>query len=99
MNDLLPQRDGDGYLRDIRQWTPQIGLAMAQADDFPIDQQMWDQVMFVRSYYQKTDKVPSIRQFIKAIKADKKELFRMWKNGPLKPITKYGGMPKPTGCV
>jgi hypothetical protein len=23
----------------------------------------------------------------------------MWMTGPMKPITKYGGLPKPTGCV
>ena len=35
----------------------------------------------------------------KLINEDQKELFRIWMTGPMKPITKYGGMPKPTGCV
>jgi len=26
-------------------------------------------------------------------------MFKMWMTGPMKPITKYGGLPKPTGCV
>jgi len=26
-------------------------------------------------------------------------MFKMWLTGPMKPITKYGGLPKPTGCV
>jgi len=26
-------------------------------------------------------------------------MFKMWMSGPMKPITKYGGLPKPTGCV
>ncbi|MGB5409136.1 MAG: hypothetical protein WBN43_20425 [Thiogranum sp.] len=26
-------------------------------------------------------------------------MFKMWRSGPMKPITKYGGLPKPTGCV
>ena len=30
---------------------------------------------------------------------DKKEMFKVWMTGPMKPITKYGGLPKPTGCV
>ena len=30
---------------------------------------------------------------------DKKDLFKLWTTGPMKPITKYGGLPKPTGCV
>ena len=30
---------------------------------------------------------------------DQKDVFNLWMTGPMKPITKYGGMPKPTGCV
>ncbi|MEN8213381.1 MAG: TusE/DsrC/DsvC family sulfur relay protein, partial [Pseudomonadota bacterium] len=30
---------------------------------------------------------------------DKKVLFDVWNTGPMKPISKYGGLPKPTGCV
>ena len=43
--------------------------------------------------------VPPIRKFAKYIGQDQKEVFKMWKTGPMKPITKYGGLPKPTGCV
>ena len=28
----LPERDGDGYLVDMNDWTPEIGRAMAAAD-------------------------------------------------------------------
>lgn len=99
MNSNIPPRDGDGYLLDMRVWTPEIAAEMAAADGFNITDEMWNQIALVRSYYQKTDSVPTIRQFLKVVDGDKKELFRMWSNGPLKPITKYGGMPKPTGCV
>jgi len=26
-------------------------------------------------------------------------LYDAWKTGPMKQIAKYGGLPKPTGCV
>jgi len=26
-------------------------------------------------------------------------MFKLWMTGRMKPITKYGGLPKPTGCV
>jgi len=95
----IPERDGDGYLTDMRGWTPEIGRAMAQVDGFKIDDEMWKQIDLARAIYQKTDAVPPIRKFIKFIGADKKEIFKMWTTGPMKPITKYGGLPKPTGCV
>jgi tRNA 2-thiouridine synthesizing protein E len=43
--------------------------------------------------------VPPIRTFSKYVGIDKKILFKEWLTGPMKPITKYGGMPQPTGCV
>ena len=95
----IPERDGDGYLTDMRGWTPEIGRAMAEVDGFNIDDEMWKQIDLARAIYQKTDAVPPIRKFIKFIGADKKEIFKMWTTGPMKPITKYGGLPKPTGCV
>jgi tRNA 2-thiouridine synthesizing protein E len=43
--------------------------------------------------------VPPIRTFAKYVGIDKGKLFKEWLTGPLKPITKYGGLPQPTGCV
>jgi tRNA 2-thiouridine synthesizing protein E len=99
MTTQLPERDGDGYLTDMGAWTPEIGRAMADADNFPISDDMWNQINLARDIYLKTDSVPPIRKFIKFIGADKKEIFKQWNTGPMKPITKYGGLPKPTGCV
>ncbi len=95
----LPDRDGDGYLTDMSQWTPEIGRAMAEADGIELDDAKWDQIVKAREYYEEFNVVPPIRKFAKHIGADKKEMFSMWMTGPMKPITKYGGLPKPTGCV
>ena len=95
----LPERDGDGYLLDMNDWTPEIGRAMAEADGVELDDVKWEQIMKAREYYEDQRVVPPIRKFAKYIKADQKELFKMWMSGPMKPITKYGGLPKPTGCV
>lgn len=95
----LPERDGDGYLVDMNGWTPEIGRAMAQADDYELDDSKWEQILKARQYYEENNVVPPIRKFAKYLDADKKEMFKLWMSGPMKPITKYGGLPKPTGCV
>ena len=95
----LPNRDGDGYLLDMNAWSPEIGRAMAEADGVELDEVKWEQVMKARNYYDEHSTVPPIRKFAKYLGEDKKELFRLWMTGPMKPITKYGGLPKPTGCV
>ncbi|MBA3023051.1 MAG: TusE/DsrC/DsvC family sulfur relay protein [Gammaproteobacteria bacterium] len=95
----LPARDGDGYLVDMSDWTEEIGRAMAEADGYELTDKKWQQIMKAREYYEEFTSVPPIRKFAKYIDEDQKDVFELWMTGPMKPITKYGGMPKPTGCV
>ena len=95
----IPPRDGDGYLLDMNQWTPEIGRAMAAADGVELDDKKWEQILKAREYYEEYSVVPPIRKFAKYIGENQKDMFKLWMTGPMKPITKYGGLPKPTGCV
>lgn len=95
----LPERDGDGYLIEPDMWTPEIARAMAETDGVEIDDVKWEQILKAREYFDENGVVPPIRKFSKYLGADQKDMFKMWMTGPMKPITKYGGLPKPTGCV
>ena len=95
----IPPRDGDGYLTDMNAWTPEIARAMAEEDGIELDDVKWNQIMKAREYYEEHAVVPPIRKFAKFLGEDQKEIFKLWLTGPMKPITKYGGLPKPTGCV
>jgi len=95
----LPERDGDGYLVDSSVWTSEIARAMAQVDSVELDDSKWQQILKARDYYEEHAVVPPIRKFSKYMGEDQKAMFKMWMTGPMKPITKYGGLPKPTGCV
>ncbi|MDD3518660.1 MAG: TusE/DsrC/DsvC family sulfur relay protein [Chromatiales bacterium] len=95
----IPERDGDGYLVDRDRWTPEIAQAMAEADGVEIGGEKWEQILKAREYYEEHGVVPPIRKFAQYLEADQKAMFSLWMSGPMKPITKYGGLPKPTGCV
>jgi tRNA 2-thiouridine synthesizing protein E len=95
----LPERDGDGYLMDRDNWTPEIAKAMAEADGIDLNETKWNHILKAREYYDDFGVVPPIRKFAKHIGEDQQALFKLWMTGPMKPITKYGGLPKPTGCV
>jgi tRNA 2-thiouridine synthesizing protein E len=99
MTTEIPTRDGDGYLTNMSDWSPEIAQAMAKEDDFELNDARWEQILKAREYYEEHATVPPIRKFSKYLGADKKEMFQLWLTGPMKPITKYGGLPKPTGCV
>jgi dissimilatory sulfite reductase related protein len=92
-------RDGDGYLVDMGEWTPEIGRAMAEQDGYELNEKKWAHIMKAREYYEEFGSVLPIRKFAKHVGEDQKDIFDLWMTGPMKPITKYGGMPKPTGCV
>lgn len=95
----LPDRDGDGYLTDMNAWTPEIAKAMAEVDGVDLDEVKWGHILKAREYFEDNGVVPPIRKFAKYVGEDQKAMFQMWMTGPMKPITKYGGLPKPTGCV
>ena len=95
----IPARDGDGYLVDMSKWTPELGRLMAEVDHFELDEKKLEHIKKAREYYEEFDIVPPIRKFAKYVGEDQKDIFELWLTGPMKPITKYGGMPKPTGCV
>lgn len=95
----IPERDGDGYLIDREVWTPEIARDMASADGLELDDVRWTHIMKAREFYEEFGVVPPIRKFAKFVGEDQKDMFKLWMTGPMKPITKYGGLPKPTGCV
>jgi len=95
----IPTRDGDGYLENMSDWTPEIAKAMIQADGYELNEVKWSHIMKAREFYEEFGTVPPIRKFAKYIEQDQKKVFELWMTGPMKPITKYGGLPKPTGCV
>ena len=42
MSGDLPDRDGDGYLVSMDDWTPEIDRAMAEADGSELDDEKWE---------------------------------------------------------
>lgn len=93
------ERTGNGYLVNPDIWTKDIMFQMAEEDDFKLTESMVSQIFKAREYFSENASVPPIRKFAKVVGIDKKTLFKEWLTGPMKPITKYGGLPQPTGCV
>ena len=93
------ERTGNGYLVDPSIWTKEIMLEMAKEDNIELTDSMVKQILTAREFYNENSSVPPIRTFAKLVGIDKKVLFKEWLTGPMKPITKYGGLPQPTGCV
>jgi len=91
--------DGEGFLLNRDDWSEQIAAELAAADEFEMNDQVMGYIRAARAMFDENGVVPPIRKFAKAADVSSKELYDVFKKGPMKLICKWGGLPKPTGCV
>ena len=93
---------GNGYLVDPSIWTEEIMYELARLDDnFELTDEHVKYIRSAREVFSETQTVPPIREFAKMHGMDRKAqpLYDLFPRGPMKMITKFGGLPQPTGCV
>ena len=93
--------DGDGFLVDMTDWTPEVMHELAALDGVTLTDEHIKYIFSARELYEDYQTVPTIREFAKLHSMDRaaKPLYDLFETGPMKRIAKYGGLPKPTGCV
>jgi len=91
--------DNEGFLLNRDDWTEEVAAELAQQDEFEMNDQVMGLIREARSMYENDGVVPPIRIFAKKQGVSTKELYNIFKKGPMKLICKWGGLPKPTGCV
>ncbi len=106
LNGKTYETDEEGYLADLSQWDEDIATYMAKDDDIELSDAHWEVINFLRSYYEEYQIAPAVRVLTKAIgkklgkdKGNSKYLYQLFPYGPAKQACKFGGLPKPTGCV
>ncbi len=91
--------DGEGFLVNRDDWNEAVANELAAADEFEMTDQVMDYIRRARAMYDENGVVPPIRKFAKEVGVSSKDLYDIFKKGPMKLICKWGGLPKPTGCV
>ncbi|GAB6054402.1 TusE/DsrC/DsvC family sulfur relay protein [Magnetospira thiophila] len=91
--------DGEGYLVDRTEWNEAVGAQLAETDGYELDEDKLKFIQEARRMYDENGTVPALRKFSKEMGMDVKELYAHFPTGPMKMICKWGGLPKPTGCV
>jgi len=94
-------RDGDGFLINTSDWSEEVMYEMVKSDDMEMTDEIKMYIDKARQMYNEIGTVPAVRIFAKEFGMDRKasKLYDVFKSGPMKKIAKYGGLPKPTGCV
>lgn len=91
--------DNEGFLVNRDDWTETLAAELAHADEFEMTEQVMGFILAARAMYDNDGVVPPIRIFAKRQGLSTKDLYQVFKKGPMKLICKWGGLPKPTGCV
>jgi len=97
-----PDVDGDGFLINRDDWNEEVMRQLATLDGVTLNDEHIAYIMKAREMYEQDGTVPPIRLFAKAVgiqDRSAKELYALFETGPMKRICKWGGLPKPTGCV
>lgn len=93
------QTDNEGFLLNRDEWSVEVAKQIAETDGIDISEQQMEYIMAARKMFDDGGTVPPLRKFIKAVGISKADLFQAFHTGPMKLICKWGGLPKPTGCV
>ncbi len=91
--------DGEGFLVDRDDWSEDVARELASRDGMEVTDQIMGFINEARKMYDENGVVPPIRKFSKEMKVSTKDLYDIFQKGPMKLICKWGGLPKPTGCV
>jgi tRNA 2-thiouridine synthesizing protein E len=94
--------DGDGFLLNRNDWSEEVMHQLAASDGITLNEHHINYIIKARNMYENDGVVPPIRVFAKAVGIQDrgaKELYALFETGPMKRICKWGGLPKPTGCV
>ena len=98
---MIYEVDGDGFLINRDDWNEDFMISAAISDGLILTDAHIEYIMEARKIYDEDGTVPTIREFAKIFGMDRKAkpLYELFESGVMKRIAKYGGLPKPTGCV
>ena len=106
VNGQMVEHDEEGYITNLGDWSQDLALVIAKAEDIEMDDERWEVVNFLREYYDEYQIAPAVRVLIKAAKksmgpdkGNNKYMYELFPYGPAKQACKIAGLPKPTGCV
>jgi dissimilatory sulfite reductase related protein len=92
--------DEDGFIQEPDKWNKEVAEDLAKVEQaFPMGDDHWKLVNYLRDYYLKYEIAPPIRMLVKQTGIDLKTIYQLFPGGPAKGACKVAGLPKPTGCV
>jgi tRNA 2-thiouridine synthesizing protein E len=98
--------DKEGFLRNLSDWSPEVAVQIATAEQLVLSDAHWEILHLLRSYYQEYDSSPAMRALVKycalnlgSEKGKSIYLMSLFPGSPAKLGSKIAGLPKPDNCL
>jgi TusE/DsrC/DsvC family sulfur relay protein len=90
--------DDFGFLLVPTEWTTEVAEALAKLDSlFPLTEDHWRIITYVRGYYEVHGTPPMLRAILKRTKLKESRLHTLFPGSCRECICKFAGLPKGTG--
>ena len=98
--------DNDGYLKDRKQWTPEVAAAIAAQENIQISDAHWEIIYLLQDFYREFEISPAMRALVKYTekklgpgKGKSIYLLQLFPPSPAKLASKIAGLPHPANCL
>ena len=98
--------DKEGFLRDLKDWSPQVASALAAQENIELTDDHWDVIRLLQEFYREFELSPAMRPLVKYVglhlgpeKGRSIFLMQLFPPSPAKIGSKIAGLPKPTNCL
>jgi tRNA 2-thiouridine synthesizing protein E len=97
-NGLTITTDDAGYLKDYKQWSPDLAVKIAASLNIDLTEKHFQLIHWLREKY--AEGVPlTIRKVANSGIVDIKQFYQLFPGGPLKNAARIAGIPKPVSCI
>jgi len=97
-NGTTIETDNNGYLKDSKQWSPDLAKYIAHTMNIELTEKHFQLLQWLREKY--AEGVPlTIRKVGNSGITDIKQFYQLFPGGPLKNASKIAGIPKPVSCI
>lgn len=101
LDENLVQRDPEGYLADLPEWSEAKALELARAEGITMTEEHWQIVRFLRDHYRDNGPNCTATEVIHDIadrfdiRDGRRHLYQLFPGGPLVQGSRIAGLPAP----
>ena len=92
--------NGEEFLAELSSWNRKVAEELARRNDvWPLTEEHWKVIEYVRDYYTKFTRGPAIIKIIQATGLSMQKICELVPCGMVRGAYRIAGLPRPPGCA